>query len=371
MVDIHDILIKIPIKNKIDKNLRILYFSKNEANVKLLEEYLNLKNISSISINENEYKMIEILQKLNIHLNINPIYNNNNNIKNIVDNMSSEQLSFILENIDMTMEKQEYQTFEQSIDGSSESVFHPNIDMNDEIDIINGKIILNIQEKTNCKYCIILLLQSFIVNIHECIIVNNKNKINYNIIFKSINYFKILNLIAYTTNQKIKNLRLVYDLETTGLIKKETYPEITQISIVDYYSSYPFYNDYVKIDGKLSYFITKLTGITNRMLAFSKTLDETRELLKNQFENIENCILIAHNGNHFDHPIMKHYNMLPETVLIEYLDSIDIAKESTLKFENHKQNTIYKTLFNEDIKNAHNAIYDVQALIKILKKLEN
>lgn len=380
-------------RTKIDKKIKIVYLIKNKQLI--LNYFDNIQHVfidNVNTLNDTEYKFIDILEKCNTNLYLYgeqcPYLNNklfesiilDNNLSNhsinlstnftvvdIVNKLNPEQLIFILQNIETTIEKQEYKI----IDGITNSYTHPNINMYSNICINNDYIILNIYEKTNCGHTIMLLLQSFIVgNINKYILINHKNKrlYNINIIFNEKYYFDILNMISTTINCSITNLILVYDLETTGLIKKDNYPEITQISMLDYHTNYPFYNDYVRINGHISSFITKLTGINNQMLKNSKTLDNTKDILKNKLVNVNNMTLIAHNGNKFDHILLKHYDVLPN-MKINYLDSIDIAKQVDIKFDNYKMNTIYKTLFGTDIINAHNALYDVIALVKILKTL--
>ena len=189
----------------------------------------------------------------------------------------------------------------------------------------------------------------------------------YNISMEEIdkNYFQIMNIIAKNCNQKMRDVKLVYDLEATGLNPMKI--DIIQICMKDYTTEHNFYSDYVKIRRKIPRKITKITRIKDSDLVGKPTLYQTRKLLKEKFENMCNCELIAHNGKHYDHKLMMYKNLLPMNVHIVFIDSLHCLKHKYPDFEKHKLGFIYKELFKCDIKGYHNAMADVDALIRILK----
>lgn len=181
----------------------------------------------------------------------------------------------------------------------------------------------------------------------------------YDIIIECKDDMEFINLLLDVGNFEI-NMMLVYDLETTGLIKKSIvdnklkieYPEIIQISMKEYEREIPVINSFVKVD-YIPPFIQKLTGI--KSTKNSLPLKEMKQLLRYKLRNIK-PLLIAHNGRGFDDLIMRHYKILK----FEALDSMSFIGIKKL-------NTIYNECFGKDIENSHNAISDVNALIKILK----
>nr|QBK89327.1 MAG: UvrD/REP helicase [Mimivirus LCMiAC02] len=249
-------------------------------------------------------------------------------------------------------------------------VKHCNIDIVGTIDMIINDTIVII---TNTKYEYMrLFMYGLCRNKHTKYIIYDfvkGYKYDIEIRFNKNKYFKLLDILAESSKLKLNNINIIYDLEATGFISKKNMPKILQICMKDYNTNSIFYNRYVNINTNIPKRIQELTRITYSDIATEPTIDQTRILFKRIFKNINSVMLLAHNGNRYDHKLIKFYELIPLHVKIKYMDSLQLIKRCNVKFDNYKMNTIYKTLFGCDINNAHNAIGDVNALIDILRIL--
>ena len=86
------------------------------------------------------------------------------------------------------------------------------------------------------------------------------------------------------------------------------------------------------------------------------------------FDKCKDPIFIAHNGNNFDHKIMRYYNIFNNDT--KTIDSITILKLliDKEKLISYKLIDIFNYYFNEDII-AHRAEGDIYMLIKVFKKI--
>ena len=204
----------------------------------------------------------------------------------------------------------------------------------------------------------------------------NGEKIIININLSTINKKKLLCHLAHCINEKLTNMIFFYDLETNGLIEYGMlYPDIIEIYIEEYNSKSVWIdslvflpqNNYLKQD------VSIITGITHNELSLK---GQDFKYIKNEMESLlkicKDPIFIAHNGNGFDHKIMKYNEIFDDKTLT--LDSmiilnlhfksknIIISNEGSKKLEN-----IYKYFFKDNLV-AHRAKADVKMLIKIFEK---
>lgn len=204
----------------------------------------------------------------------------------------------------------------------------------------------------------------YIINLLE----GKKYKIELN---TSMSNFDLLLVLAKILNTKIKNLAIMYDLETTGLINEqdEKYPEIIDRSFYEMNLDCPIDEGLVKTKDKLPEFISKLTNITDDML------DKEGELYEefyDKFTTLNNhfdCPLyLAHNGINFDHKIMTHYNLLDKS-RVRFMDTRQIIMnfDRTIK---GKLTEMYKLVTGKECPNAHRARADVDMVVEIFNKLD-
>jgi DNA polymerase III epsilon subunit-like protein len=214
------------------------------------------------------------------------------------------------------------------------------------------------------------LEKMYIINFYEGfkfkINISNKDKINT---------FNILLKLSKILNTKLKNLYIMYDLETTGLIddEKNIYPEIIDRYFYEINLNCVIDEGLVKTTNKLPEIIIKLTNINDDML--DKEGIKQEDFYSNFIElnsNFEEPTYLAHNGNHFDHKIMCHYELLSYDK-VKFLDTRQIIINFTKNYEKEvkgKLTEMYKVIMDKEPVVAHRAEADVKLVIDILNKLD-
>jgi DNA polymerase III epsilon subunit-like protein len=187
--------------------------------------------------------------------------------------------------------------------------------------------------------------------------------------------FRILNIIADQCNLRFTNMHVVFDLETSGLIKtvsgREVMPEIVQIAMREYETGLLMYNHHVRPREPLSDTISKLIRISNEQLRDKPDITRTKMWLARQLRNVDSMVMYAHNGLRFDARIMEHYQMIAPSVKIEWRDTIPIIRgHFGGQLESGKLGSIYEVLFGRSIELQHTALADVDALIRIMRHLQ-
>jgi DNA polymerase III epsilon subunit-like protein len=207
------------------------------------------------------------------------------------------------------------------------------------------------------------------------------------------NMFNLLITLAEIGSLTFSNMNLVYDLETTDRIEQTgpfdyaptayrcvvnkrdkyygtIYPEITEISIKDYETGMILIDTLVKPNKPIHPEVELLTGITTNMLINQPDINMIRSILEKKMIHFANCKMMAHNGNTFDNKIIL-YDKLIDSQKITFIDTltlIPIHLPGNMKLKNKKLSNIYYELFHETF-NAHRAMSDVDALIRIMKHI--
>jgi len=192
----------------------------------------------------------------------------------------------------------------------------------------------------------------------------------YNITLNStLTSFDLLLMLAKILNTTIKNLVIMYDLETTGLINEDNYPEIIDRSFYEMNLDCSIDEGLIKTKEKLPEFISNLTNITDEML---NKQGELYEIFFNKFTNLNNYfdtpIYLAHNGTNFDHKIMTHYNLLDKS-RVKFLDTRQIIMNFDKSIKG-KLSEMYKQVTGKECLNAHRARADVDIVVEIFNKLD-
>lgn len=333
------------IDNKIDINfnlyLLILYFYQYDHEAKYLWKQKDsiYEKIKSANITiENIIKYIDTLENVDLEFQIplqSKYINDFSGIIDCYDNQNREILEFkFVKNVSLIHHLQ---------------VFFYNLIKNNSIDKFEKMYIINFYEGYRFKINII-----------------NKEKINT---------FDILLKLSKILNTKIKNLVIMYDLETTGLIdeEKDIYPEIIDRYFYEINLNCVIDKGFVKSTNKLPEVIVKLTNITDDIL---KNEGIKQDDFYNNFielnTNFEDPTYLAHNGNHFDHKIMCYYKLLSYDK-VKFLDTRQIIINFT---KNHnkeakgKLTEMYKVIMGKEPLIAHRAEADVKLVIDILNKLD-
>lgn len=176
-------------------------------------------------------------------------------------------------------------------------------------------------------------------------------------------------------------MRLMFlDIETTGFDRRWDHLIELAAVIYDTYKKEETeeFHEYVNPGKTIPPKIVELTGITNRQVSGART---EREVLRDFIEFVaihKPEAIVAHNGQQFDMPFIKSktdFYFLPMKD-IPIIDTLKLAR--SLKPEvtdltpqgrpSYKQTALAK--FYGIKYQAHSAIFDVKALIKIYEKMQ-
>lgn len=276
---------------------------------------------------------------------------------------------------------------------------------NDFID----KIIVEIKcvKEISIKYYIQLLLYNFCYYFerreldklfcNKFKILNLLTGLEHNLIIKisPTNMFNLLIILSNVGNLGFRQLNLVYDLETTDIIRLEgpfsskpemprssvflrnghyycyRYPEIVDIAIKDYCSNMVLINTLVKPTTAILPTVQELTGIVPEMLHQKPDIHAIRAVLKKKMSNFIDCRMLAHNGKRFDQKLLLFYDLIDPSK-VSFLDTMQLIPmhlPPTISLKSKSLTKIYQTLFHQEFQ-AHRAIYDVNALIEIMRHLK-
>ena len=162
---------------------------------------------------------------------------------------------------------------------------------------------------------------------------------------------------------------IVVDLETTGLDPFKGY-EIIEIGITEIIDGKigRNYSKLVKPKGRISSFITDLTGIDNNMVRDKESI----EVVLPKFRKyISDTTIIAHNAK-FDVKFLNYYlNLLNLKPITNYICTMEMLKKcKSYKAKNKKLATAceYYGIANE---NAHRANSDTHATAKLFLKIRD
>lgn len=173
--------------------------------------------------------------------------------------------------------------------------------------------------------------------------------------------------IATLCKTKLHNMIFVYDLETTGLDKFKC--EIIERYIHELTHDVGFSFGIIKARHKVPKEITQLTGITQKEINQGQDINIFKNEIKTMLEICEKPIFIAHNGNVFDHQILKINNIIDSNCKL--LDSrIIIRQLSKNKIGNESLSDTYKIICGQNYKGfAHRAKADVIMILDIFEKI--
>ena len=168
---------------------------------------------------------------------------------------------------------------------------------------------------------------------------------------------------------------IYFDLETTGL--NQYYDKITDLCFLqENYSTErlsPKFLSLINPERHISGFITRLTGITNEMVATQPTFPQICPSLLNFVnESPETKYLVAHNCDGFDKLVLlihfKNTGIDVKKFNWKYIDTLLFAK----KLYSYMSKYNLKKLITElglDVKNAHRAEADTLMLRDLYRKM--
>ncbi len=150
---------------------------------------------------------------------------------------------------------------------------------------------------------------------------------------------------------------VVLDIETTGL--DPLFDEIIEIGAIKVINGecVENFSKLVKPSKPISDFIIQLTGITNDMLANSKTI---QEVLPEFIEFVSGMTIVGHNV-HFDINFIYDNSMqvLNKPFPNDFIDTLRLSRRLFTSLNNHKLDTV-SAFLNVDAVGHHRALQDCQ-----------
>lgn len=173
------------------------------------------------------------------------------------------------------------------------------------------------------------------------------------------------NAVLCPRGQTLDQEFIVFDIETTGLSKEKD--KITEIGavkiqegkIVDSFSTF------VNPERPISDEITKLTGITNQMVADAPTIDV---ILPQFLEFCGQGVLVAHNAS-FDVGFIRTVadNLKMPSVENTILDTLELSRALLPELKKHKLNIVAERM-EVSLEGHHRAVNDAKATAEIFLK---
>lgn len=164
--------------------------------------------------------------------------------------------------------------------------------------------------------------------------------------------------------QRIPADYCAFDLETTGLSTQSA--RIIQIAAVRVHngSIIGTFENFVNPGKKIPASATKVNGITDDMVENAPPINE---VLSNFLNFCGGDILIAHNADRFDAPILKAEAIRSGlTFDNQILDSLTIAKECFPGLRSYNLQSVCEHI-GSPVRNAHNALDDSLGVCKIVE----
>lgn len=171
-------------------------------------------------------------------------------------------------------------------------------------------------------------------------------------------------IVENQKGQNLKDTAVVFDIETTGFgPSKDQIIEIgavkvTEGKIVEKYST--FVNPAIPIPFE----IEQLTGINDKMVANSPTIDS---ILPEFLNFCADCILVAHNASFDVGFITKKASILGIKVDFTVVDTVSLARILLPDLKKYKLNVVAKAL-GISLENHHRAVDDAGATAEIYVK---
>ena len=209
---------------------------------------------------------------------------------------------------------------------------------------------------------------------NKYIFINNNRRKKANANEKTKSMEENANVKTTKTISKGKEITFVddyvlVDIETTGL--SPVSDDIIEIGAIKVKNNeiIDTYNELIKVDRKLTTFITNLTGITDEMLKNGKL----PEIVLQEFIGfVGKDTIMGHNVN-FDLGFLRNKCMKYLDVKLQnsYIDTMYLARKLVPDSPNYKLGTL-ADYFNINYKGAHRGLRDVEitySLYNELKKL--
>lgn len=159
-----------------------------------------------------------------------------------------------------------------------------------------------------------------------------------------------------------ENIFVALDTETTGL--SPIYNELIEISAIKYKGKEKVgtFSTLIKPKAKIPYAITRITGITNEMVANSPNIER---VMPNLIKFIGETTIIAHNAN-FDLRFLQE-NSNGSFSKNKVIDTVKLSRQMHPFLPNHKLATVAKYIGITE-EGFHRAEFDCECCAKIYMK---
>lgn len=198
-------------------------------------------------------------------------------------------------------------------------------------------------------------------------IINDESKVELYNLKSIIPFIQKYKSNSIMSNDIINNYTVI-DLETTGLNTNEC--EIIELAAVMIRNNEVFdtFSTLVKPNNEIPYIVTQKTNITNEMVEDAPTINDVFE---KYLEFIGNDIILGHNIDTFDLPILHRYckKLSLEPLNNDSLDTLKFARKCDIDVPNYKLTTLTKH-FNIEHKDSHRALNDCIANFKCYEILK-
>lgn len=164
----------------------------------------------------------------------------------------------------------------------------------------------------------------------------------------------------------LNNDIVVFDLETTGLDPETC--EITELGAVKIVRGEirEKFSTFVKPKGSIPEIVTKLTGITDEMVAHAPSIEN---VIQDFYDYTRGCIISGYNVVGFD---MKFIKKAAASIGLKFdndvIDAMIIVRQSPLRVGNYKLGTVVKAL-GLTLNDAHRAYNDALATGQVLLEM--
>lgn len=172
-------------------------------------------------------------------------------------------------------------------------------------------------------------------------------------------------VVTMPRGQSLDDTFVVFDIETTGLSKEtESITEIGAVKVVDG-KIIDRFSTFVNPERPIPAEITKLTGITNEMVADAPVITE---ILPKFLEFCQDAVLVAHNAN-FDTGFIRLNAERKFGIEVKntVLDTLELSRALLPELKKHKLDIICEQL-GVSLEGHHRAVNDAEATAEVFLK---
>nr|WP_288690652.1 PolC-type DNA polymerase III [uncultured Anaerotignum sp.] len=172
-------------------------------------------------------------------------------------------------------------------------------------------------------------------------------------------------VVTMPRGQSLDDTFVVFDIETTGLSKEtESITEIGAVKVVDG-KIIDRFSTFVNPERPIPAEITKLTGITNEMVADAPVITES---LPKFLEFCQDAVLVAHNAN-FDTGFIRLNAERKCGIEVKntVLDTLELSRSLLPELKKHKLDIVCEQL-GVSLEGHHRAVNDAEATAEVFLK---